>query len=263
MISTMLADPDPHKPIATASLVRVSRPPSLDPPFDDERGLSWFHEPAPVRPATIPAPSGPPPRLPEVRDSATPSSARAATAYVRLCIEVLNGYRPASHLRQLGGPVEFADIVDQLRLRHNRRGRFGGFAPVSRGLPPAAVAAAQRARSAANERTSGLDRAFDRAGAASPQYGSASPHTLPLASQMVDRVQPNMHRPSAPVTARHDRNTASCIAPVSLSRLRVSEPLDGIAEVVAVLSQGGTSLAMAMRLERQADAWTCVLVQVI
>jgi Family of unknown function (DUF6459) len=248
MISTMLADPDPHRPIATASLVRVTRPPRLDPPFDDERGLSWCHEPIPARPASTPSPVSPASRLQDPRDPATPSSARAATAYVRLCIEVLNGYRPASHLRQLGGPVEFADIVDQLRLRYNRRGRFG---PDGRGRPAAAVAAAHRVRSTGNELASG----FDRAGAAA--------HTIPLASQTIDRVRPNMHRPPALVAARHDRNAASAMAPVSLARLRVSEPLDGIAEVVAVLSQGGASLAMAMRLERQADAWTCVLVQVI
>ena len=56
--------------------------------------------------------------------------------------------------------------------------------------------------------------------------------------------------------------------PVRLSRsgcarMRLSEPRDGVAEIVAVLSYGGTSLAMALRLERHGDQWLCALAQVI
>ena len=45
--------------------------------------------------------------------------------------------------------------------------------------------------------------------------------------------------------------------------MRLSEPRDGVAEIVAVLSYAGSSLAMALRLERHGDQWLCALVQVI
>ena len=41
------------------------------------------------------------------------------------------------------------------------------------------------------------------------------------------------------------------------------EPLDGIAEVVAVLSQAGATIAMALRLERREADWLCTFAQVI
>jgi hypothetical protein len=50
---------------------------------------------------------------------------------------------------------------------------------------------------------------------------------------------------------------------VRLRALRVGEPLDGVAEIVAVLEYGANHWAMCARLERRADTWLCTLVQVI
>ena len=53
-----------------------------------------------------------------------PPVAASAQRYVRICLEVLNGFRPASHLRTLAGPVEFSTVVSQLSRRRNGRGHF-------------------------------------------------------------------------------------------------------------------------------------------
>ncbi|NJC71555.1 hypothetical protein HC031_17780 [Planosporangium thailandense] len=41
----------------------------------------------------------------------------AAARFVSACVEVLNGFRPVSHLRALTTPVEFADVATQLTRR--------------------------------------------------------------------------------------------------------------------------------------------------
>jgi Family of unknown function (DUF6459) len=50
---------------------------------------------------------------------------------------------------------------------------------------------------------------------------------------------------------------------VRLRGLRVCEPRDGVAEIVAVLEYGARSWAMCVRLERRSDSWLCTLVQVV
>jgi hypothetical protein len=50
---------------------------------------------------------------------------------------------------------------------------------------------------------------------------------------------------------------------VSLRRLRVCEPRDGVAEAAVVLDHRGGSWAMAIRLERHRGRWICTLLQVI
>lgn len=37
--------------------------------------------------------------------------------YVRLCVEVFNGYRPVDHLRRMGGPAALDAVVVKLRQR--------------------------------------------------------------------------------------------------------------------------------------------------
>lgn len=219
MVSTLLADPDPRRATPahlTWPQIRVSRPPRLDPPFEDEGDgppVPTQHQADEECAAgiTSDAPASGSIGL------AAPTSSRAALAYVRLCIEVLNGYRPPSHLRRLGGPVEFVDVVAQIRRRHNARGRFGSTTPARMPSTPTS-------------------------GAARPPRRNVSAALPPL--------------------GREHRNSGAW-APVSLTRLRVSEPLDGVAEVVAVLSQAGFAMAMAIRLERRAGAWTCALAQVV
>src|SRR6266508_367681 len=52
-------------------------------------------------------------------------------------------------------------------------------------------------------------------------------------------------------------------ARVAVRRVRVCEPRPGIAEVAAVLDHRDGSWAMAVRLERRRDRWTCTSLQVI
>ena len=245
MISTLLADPDPIRPTPTGSPVRVSRPPRLDPPFDEEltgsdeadRGdrttptASRSGEPALVADRTPPPPA---------RGPNSPSS-RAAMAFVCLCIEVLNGFRPRSHLRRLGDAIEFGDVIDQIRRRRNTRGY---------------VTAGN------SQEQSGRGR-FDRKPVRSANSGGHF-RQLPGA-QLSNAHLSSAHLSSAqlPAAPRDRRNQSPAQLPVGLIRLRVSEPLDGVAEAVAVLSHGDSTLAMALRLERRAGTWICALMQVI
>jgi Family of unknown function (DUF6459) len=52
-------------------------------------------------------------------------------------------------------------------------------------------------------------------------------------------------------------------ARVAVRRVRVCEPRTGVAEVAAVLDQRDGSWAMAVRLERRRERWTCTSLQVI
>jgi hypothetical protein len=158
--------------------------------------------------------------------------------YVRLCIEVLNGFRPAGHLRSLGGPVEFTDIVTQLRYRRNGHAHFRTDS-LHVGSNGAERPTDERPGRPANRAAAGVSGRTDTA------------QTKANRGRIVDR-------PIGP-----ERNAATVPAVYGLTRLRVSEPLDGIAEVVAVLSHAGASIAMALRLERRGADWTCTLVQVV
>jgi hypothetical protein len=225
MISTLLAEPtEPDGHIAGRATIRISRPPRLDPPYDDERGDVLSTEirrsRATAQPPDTAEATEPTQRATE-RDTTVSGSGRAAMAYVRLCVEVLNGYRPPSHLRRIGGPVEFADVIHQIRRRHNAIGHF------------------QTSGRALNERITVPTNPRNPTPLA---YGRATP-----ARNMVDPPVPD------PIASTG----------FSLIRLRVSEPRDDVAEVVAVLSRGGTSLAVALRLERRIGTWTCVLVEVV
>lgn len=108
--------------------IRVRPVPQCDPPFDDELmpELWAATQPAlfdwPVRrtaerrpPAPSPATTAPPKRpidLPE--HSGTSADARLAVRrFVSMCVEVLNGYRPAAHLRRVSAPKEAATVVAQ------------------------------------------------------------------------------------------------------------------------------------------------------
>ncbi len=223
--------------------VRLRRPPASEPPYD----LGFSGPSAPAR--LTAAPVGVRPE----RDPATvavralgvapagivPPVAASAQRYVRICLEVLNGFRPASHLRTLAGPVEFSTVVSQLSRRRNGRGHFAQSADLT--LAPSGASAGRRA---GQPNVSGPRNA----GALATAQSSAS------TAGLVRYVAP-------PSTVR--RNAPGAAQPFRLLRLRLSEPRDGVAEIVAVLSYAGSSLAMALRLERHGDQWLCALVQVI
>lgn len=174
-----------------------------------------------------------------------PPAAASAQRYVRICLEVLNGFRPSSHLRVLGGPVEFSTVVSQLSRRRNGRGHFTQQAPDT---------AATSATAAPANRRAGQPRATPRN--AGPTAAVSSPTSA--FSPTTDGVV----RYGAPAsTAR--RNAPGAAQPFRLLRIRLSEPRDGVAEVVAVLAYAGMSLAMALRLERHGEQWLCTIAQVI
>ncbi|GII23579.1 Rv3235 family protein [Planosporangium mesophilum] len=130
-MTATLTTPGPPRP-----LVRIRRAPALEPPADDDRS-SDDH---PVCPGQLAlflsvhgsrddtgardgagARSGTDARKePGAEDgsAATPPPAHAAVSrFVAACVEVLNGFRPAAHLRPLIPTERFAGVMTQLTRR--------------------------------------------------------------------------------------------------------------------------------------------------
>ena len=124
--------------------IRLRPAPRHEPPFDDERDpQSW---PGPDQLALEwPRPAAPrpdPPSPPRKRTVVTGASADAKVAvrrFVGTCVEVLNGYRPAAHLRRLSQPREASAVVGARRVTEARQARTAGRAPRPRRPVPAAV----------------------------------------------------------------------------------------------------------------------------
>jgi hypothetical protein len=184
---------------------RTQRPTTPRPPrgpvltgasHDPDGGRAPAARPAPAlasapspAPALVPVPAPMPVPVPRGQAASRPApyspAQAAAQRFVGVCVEILNGHRPASHLRAVVASTELHLVADQL-VRRTTRVYLG------------------------------------RPGATSP-------------------------RPQR----------------VRLRALHVSEPRDGVAEVVAVLEYGANHWAMSARLERRSDNWLCVLVQVL
>ncbi|MDI6105344.1 Rv3235 family protein [Actinoplanes sp. NEAU-A12] len=103
-------------PAGSRPAIRLRPVPRFEPPFDDESApqvwapsrqlaLEW---PANSRPAPVPPVESPP-----VAAGASGDAKLAVRRFVRLCVEVLNGFRPAAHLRRLSLPAGAADVVAQ------------------------------------------------------------------------------------------------------------------------------------------------------
>jgi hypothetical protein len=222
---------------------RVRSAPQLEAPFDDDTELPHIEAPPPQ---TAPGrrPSG---------GLAPGSSAPAAARYVQVCLEVLNGFRPTSHLRTLTGPVEFDDVLRQLRFRRNAPHRRLD-ANAAR-VAPAATTNTSAARGATTHATRGATTNGTRgATIAGTARNTGAARTA--------RVAPG-DRGGAPSRGLTERQAGTDRQAFRLRRLRVTEPLPGIAEVVAVLDHGVGALALAMRLEARAGHWLCTLVQVV
>ncbi|GIJ51041.1 hypothetical protein Val02_79270 [Virgisporangium aliadipatigenens] len=116
---------------------------------------------------------------------ASPAARAAAQRFVGVCVEVLGGHRPISHLRAVTSTADLARVTDQVIRRTTRA---------------------------------------------------------------------HLARPTPPGTRPHR---------VRLRSLHVCEPVDGVAEVAAVLEYGPRVWAMAVRLERHGESWLCTLVQVL
>jgi hypothetical protein len=139
-------------PMSTATEVRTDPPPAIrlrpvprcDPPFDDElpsdarvsAGQLTFAWPRTTEPAhvegrradsipaaaphegrseeTVNGEAGSAERQATLSGIGTPGDARLAVRrFVSVCVEVLNGYRPAAHLRRLSLPMEAPSVVAQ------------------------------------------------------------------------------------------------------------------------------------------------------
>ncbi|WP_370644370.1 Rv3235 family protein [Actinoplanes sp. L3-i22] len=81
---------------------------------------------------------------PPVVAGASGDAKLAVKRFVRMCVEVLNGHRPATHLRQLSLPAEAADVVAQglagaRRVADMRRPRRPGDRRLQRPSPVAVL----------------------------------------------------------------------------------------------------------------------------
>jgi hypothetical protein len=104
--------------------IRLRPAPRFDPPFDDEVGSElWlraasddqlmFDFAAPAAAADPTPASAPPPLMPSL-PSPPPEGRRAAHRFANTCVEILNGFRPAGHLRALARPHHTELVVQQL-----------------------------------------------------------------------------------------------------------------------------------------------------
>ncbi|MFD0584359.1 Rv3235 family protein [Dactylosporangium darangshiense] len=109
---------------ASGPAVVLRMPPPLDPPAEpppepalamDQLPLEWPTPPPgattapPPHPRSRPGPGGAPP--------GRSSAYTAAQKFVSLCVEILNGYRPANQLRPMTHPQRYCEISDQIVRR--------------------------------------------------------------------------------------------------------------------------------------------------
>jgi uncharacterized protein DUF6459 len=104
--------------------------PRLDPPFDDELtpevwapaqqlALDWSAQTAPP-PTPTPPVSASASAPGDLLAGASGDAKLAVRRFVSVCVEVLNGYRPAAHLRRFSLPGEAAGVVAQAVLGARR-----------------------------------------------------------------------------------------------------------------------------------------------
>jgi hypothetical protein len=246
----------PIRSVATSAAVRLRPAPPLEPPFDDEAdrfgmpggsvpegqlALDWRSD----APGTDDGPgrrrSGRPPFAgpadPLGPDSgrtdgsalvAAPPEHRVATKrFLGVCLEVLNGYRPAGQLRPFCAPAAAGIVIERFAIRS---------AALARGGPATAR------RPLATQRADAAPRA-----AAVPRADAA--------------IRPGKGpRPDATTRPGAGRCAAGPPARIRLRLLRICEPLAGIAEAAAVLETGDRCWALAFRLERHRGTWLCTAV---
>jgi hypothetical protein len=229
--------------------IRVRPAPRLDPPFDDElegspwadfdgwpgaQQLAFQFPPAPIpgtgRPDPVPTRAEPP------EGTASPpgpsgDAKLAVRRFVRMCVEVLNGYRPAAHLRCLALPRDAAAVVAQAvagtsrvaDIRQSQSGR--GAARVGR-----RAAGAQAGRNAAG--------------------GPTGRNAAGRAESQIVGNRPIMRRDRRP-------------GPVGVIRLRTCEPRPGAVEAAVLLVTGDRTWAMALRMELHEQTWSATTLRLI
>lgn len=263
--------------------IRVRPAPRLDPPYDDELepdywvtahqlAFEWprmpvppfaepaFTEPFGTSPWPHPGAGRPDPPQPDPRcrqPSGTTGEAKLAVRrFVQMCVEVLNGYRPAAHLRSLTLPTVAADIVAQ------------AVAGVSR------VAEIRRAATTTPRSSPGIraGRSALATGATPTAHGTSSvtpsPPALPSRSAPAGRTPLAATQP-APAAARrasvgrgrdrHDRHPR----PVGVLSSHLCEPRPGAVEAAVTLVTAGRTWAMALRLEVHNESWRATTMRLI
>jgi hypothetical protein len=110
-------------------VLAVQLAPTLDPPYDDAAStpagmdllpIDWSPTDAELKqlPGVQPKARKPPDRPTSPPTPPAMTSARMAMRhYVKMCVEVLNGYRPSAHLRPITDSQRFGDVADQLVRR--------------------------------------------------------------------------------------------------------------------------------------------------
>jgi hypothetical protein len=210
---------------------------------------------------------------------------QAAYRYVGLCLEVLDGFRPVTHLRRFTVPAAFDAVAGQLarptaRSGHRPRveapgvnfqqpasGAPGGGTPRqapggSTGRPAPSGREGRAAPGAIDRHAPGaIDRHAPGAagrvvpGAASQSGAGAAGRVVPGAAGRSGAGAAGGSAPGASIRFGGER--------IRLRRMRVAEPRDGAVEAVAVLGRAGRAWALALRLERREGAWLCTHAEVV
>jgi hypothetical protein len=139
--------PGPDRPA-----IRLRPAPALEPPYDDEAAAPTWAGPGveqmafdlgrPVsRPCPAPEPAGPAARP----TGASEESVGAVRRFVRLCLEIFNGYRPAGHVRPLTSPSEAANVIEQVWSVRERLAGAGHLSPAPSRRSPVRPARARAA----------------------------------------------------------------------------------------------------------------------
>jgi hypothetical protein len=128
-----------RRPGPALPAIRLRSAPALEPPYDDEAASPSWAGPGVEqmafdlgRPAARPDPArGPAGR--SAPPSASAESVGAVRRFVRLCLEIFNGYRPAGHVRPLTSPSEAANVIEQVWSVQERVAGLGHPSPAPRG----------------------------------------------------------------------------------------------------------------------------------
>jgi hypothetical protein len=101
-----------------APRIRIRPAPACDPPFEDEAdpdqwttlaAPSLLDAPPPTRRRPQPRPAAEPPQV-----GPSPQTRLAVSRFLNTCLEILNGYRPASHVRAISDPAMAATVVQAM-----------------------------------------------------------------------------------------------------------------------------------------------------
>ncbi|HYN94617.1 MAG TPA: Rv3235 family protein [Pilimelia sp.] len=242
--------------------IRLRPAPPVDPPFDDDAAprtwadpraeqllLEWSPRAAGPAAASRRATDGGASSGGSTGTGTPPESRVAARRFAGACLEILNGYRPAAHLRPLTMAADAAGVLEQLGLARERVRVLRESA--GRSAPRTQTGTAPRTQTGAIPR--GQARAIPGATSRVAVGTGAVAGWRPAAPQVE----------AQPAGGGGPRRAGAGPGPVRLLRLRVCEPRSGVAEAAAVLSCSGRAWALAFRLEHRRGHWLCTTAVVV